>query len=172
MTGRILSSVHLPESRDEGTGGIGNKFLPSTAGRSPVWLSPSQVPWDNRCEVLQVETNNSKDGSLFGWRLIQTAPCIKIASTKKKGWVIVMGDLLLKGAEGPIGWLDSLLGVVCCILGSWVKDVKNFYPDAVLRSLPINNFSGRQQWSPNKKSMLNQETSRPWDDWLRDWDKK
>lgn len=34
MIGRILSSLHLAEHRDEGTGGNGSKFLPSTAGRN------------------------------------------------------------------------------------------------------------------------------------------
>lgn len=39
MIGRILSSLQLAGHRDEGTGGNGNKFLPSTAVRSPVWSS-------------------------------------------------------------------------------------------------------------------------------------
>lgn len=79
-----------------------------------------------------------------------------------------------EGNRGPNTLIDSFLGIVCCLLGAWVKDVKRklFTMIQLYGSLSITDFSGRQQWSPNKKSMGNQETSKPWDGWLRDQEEK
>lgn len=80
-------------------------------------ISWSQVHWDNRCEALQAELSNSRDGGSLGWKLIQTALCIKIASIEKKGWVMVMGNL----------------------------EKKTFYHDTAPRSLSITHLWGRQK---------------------------
>jgi len=45
------------------------------------------------------------------------------ASVKKKRWVIVIGDSLLRGTEGPICRPDPSHREVCCLPGARVRDV-------------------------------------------------
>jgi len=61
----------------------------------------------------------------------QTSLSIKISSARKKQRVIVIGDSLLKGAEGPICRPDPLHREVCCVLGARVKDVRKKLPSLV-----------------------------------------
>ena len=96
---------------------------------------PFQVPSHSRYEALQVEPNKDEDdgSSLLEVlpRLSWPTPCIKTASIKKKRWVIVIGDSLLRGTEGPICRPDPLLREVCCLPGAQVKDVTRKLPTVV-----------------------------------------
>jgi len=61
----------------------------------------------------------------------QTAPHVTTASAKKKRRVIVIGDSLLRGTEGPICRLDSCHREVCCLPGVGVRDVAKKLPGLV-----------------------------------------
>ena len=61
----------------------------------------------------------------------QSSPSIKTSSIRKKQRVIVVGDSLLKGAEGPICRPDPLHREVCCLPGVRVKDVRKKLPSLV-----------------------------------------
>ena len=61
----------------------------------------------------------------------QTSLSIKTSSAKKKRCVTVIGDSLLKGAEGPICRPGPLHREVCCLPGAWVKDVRKKLPSLV-----------------------------------------
>jgi len=52
------------------------------------------------------------------------------ASVKKRR-VIVIGDSLLRGTEGPICPPDPSHGKVCCLPGAWVRDVARKLPGLV-----------------------------------------
>ena len=58
-------------------------------------------------------------------------PSITTVSKKKSRWVIVVGDSLLRGAEGPICPPDPLHREVCCLPGARVRDVLDKLPDLV-----------------------------------------
>ena len=64
-------------------------------------------------------------------RTSQTAPRITTASTKKKRRVIVIGDSLLRGTEGPICRPDPSHREVCCLPGARVRDVAKKLPGLV-----------------------------------------
>jgi len=49
-------------------------------------------------------------------------------STRKKRWVIDVGDSLLGGTEGPICLTDPPLRGVCCLPAAQVKDVARKLP--------------------------------------------
>jgi len=53
------------------------------------------------------------------------------APAKKKRRVIVIGDSLLKGTEGPICQPDPSYREVCCLLGARVRDVARKLPGLV-----------------------------------------
>ena len=61
----------------------------------------------------------------------QTSLSIKTSLPNQKQWVTVIGDSLLKGAEGPICRPDPLHREVCCLLGVRVKDVRKKLPSLV-----------------------------------------
>ena len=61
----------------------------------------------------------------------QTTLSIETTSARKKRWVVVIGDSLLKGAEGPICRQDSLRREVCCIPGARVNDIRKKVPALV-----------------------------------------
>ncbi|KGL92731.1 hypothetical protein N301_10736, partial [Charadrius vociferus] len=104
----------------------------------PTTLTPSQVPLHNRYTVLQEERNNSEDGNPprleDSLRPSQTTTQIKTSSVKKKRRVIVMGDSILRGTEGPICRPDPLYREVCCLPGARVRDVKRKLPSLVRQS--------------------------------------
>jgi len=64
-------------------------------------------------------------------RTSQTAPRITTASTKKKRRVIVIGDSLLRGTQGPICRPDPSHREVCCLPGAWVREVAKKLPGLV-----------------------------------------
>ena len=51
----------------------------------------------------------------------RSAPRLKTASSKKERRVIVVGDSLLRGTEGPIYQPDPTRREVCCLPGAWVR---------------------------------------------------
>jgi len=54
---------------------------------------------------------------------------------KKKQWLVVIGDSLLKGAEDPLCRPNPLHREICCLLGAWVKDVRKKLPSIVQPSV-------------------------------------
>ncbi|GAB0181413.1 hypothetical protein GRJ2_000606600 [Grus japonensis] len=58
-------------------------------------------------------------------------PCIVTTSMRKKRRVIVVGDSRLRGTEGPMCQTDHLLREVCCLPGTWVKDITRKFPSLV-----------------------------------------
>ena len=56
---------------------------------------------------------------------------VTTASTKKKKRVIVIGDSLLRGREGPICRPDPSPREVCCLPGARVRDVAKKLPGLV-----------------------------------------
>ena len=61
----------------------------------------------------------------------QTSLSIKTSSAKKKQSLTVIGDALLKGAEGPIHRPEPLHRELCCLLGARVKDIRKKLPSLV-----------------------------------------
>jgi len=55
-------------------------------------------------------------------------------SIKKERWVIIIGNSLLSGTEGPVCRPDPLLREVCCLPGTSVKDVRRKLPALVQHS--------------------------------------
>lgn len=102
-----------------------NKFLPSTAGVSPLWLS-----YLLRCPCIIGMMHCKKNQATMRMMVclateVKSAmPCFKTAFINKKRQVIVIGDTLLQEAEGPMCCPDPCLRAVCCLPGARVKDVK------------------------------------------------
>jgi len=115
------------------------KRVPARGGKrvSPRPPSPAQLPLSNRygalkCEGLATEevgVGEAPSGGLS--RTSQTAPRITTVSAKKKRRVIVIGDSLLSGTEGPICRPDPSHREVCFLPGVWVRDVAEKLPDLV-----------------------------------------
>lgn len=104
----------------------------------PMTTPSSQVPLLNRYSALQRnldddEHNISPISPTLepSARSSQTSPCIKTSVVKKKRRVLVIGDSLLKGTEGPICRPDPVHREVCCLPGARVKDVKRMLPSLV-----------------------------------------
>jgi len=64
-------------------------------------------------------------------RTSHSAPRTTTASAKKKSRVIVIGDSLLRGTEGPICQPDPSHKEVCCFPGAQVRDVAKKLPGLV-----------------------------------------
>ena len=64
-------------------------------------------------------------------QFLLSAPRITTASAKKTRRVIVIGDSLLRGTEGPICRPDPSHGEVCCVPGARVRDVAKKLPGPV-----------------------------------------
>ncbi|KAK4817118.1 hypothetical protein QYF61_027981 [Mycteria americana] len=56
---------------------------------------------------------------------------INTTSTRKRRWVIVVGNSLLRGTEGPLCRTDPPLREVCCLPGARVKDITRIRPSLV-----------------------------------------
>ena len=95
----------------------GGRRIPS---RSP---SPSQLPLHSRYGALELEDQASEDQGVDEAlprgvpRLSQAAPRILTSSEKRKRRVIVIGDSLLRGTEGPICRPDHPTGKSAVSLG-------------------------------------------------------
>ena len=80
----------------------------------------------SRYEALGVEGQSMDDGPSTPEVLPRSerpTRCILSTSTRKKRQVIVVGDCLLRGTEGPICRTDPPLREVCCLPGTRVKDM-------------------------------------------------
>ncbi|KAK4826058.1 hypothetical protein QYF61_004173 [Mycteria americana] len=88
-------------------------------------------------EALEVEGQSMEDGddSLstpeVSPRSEERTSRINTTSTRKRRQVIVVGDSLLRGTEGPICWTDSPLREACCLPGARVKDITRVLPSLV-----------------------------------------
>lgn len=97
----------------------------------------SQVPLYNRFEGLDVEgqsMDDVDDGPPTPEVLPRSerpTPCITTNSMRKKRRVIVVGDSLLRGTEGPICRTEPPLREVCYLPGAWVKDIARKPPSLV-----------------------------------------
>jgi len=95
------------------------------------------LPLSNRyraleCEGLAKEDVGEGEAPSRGLpRTSQLAPRITLASAKKKRGVIVTGDSLLRGTEGPICQLDPSHREVRCLPGARVRDVAKKLPGLV-----------------------------------------
>jgi len=73
---------------------------------------------------------------------------ITTTSTRKKRQVLVVGNSLLRRAEGPICRTDLALREACCLPGAWVKDTTRKLPSLVWPSdyypLPLFHAGGNQ----------------------------
>lgn len=58
----------------------------------------------------------------------RASSCIATSSTRKKRWVAVAGDSLIKGAEGPVCWVVPHHREVCSVPGAWIRDIIGNYP--------------------------------------------
>ncbi|GAB0209138.1 hypothetical protein GRJ2_003379500 [Grus japonensis] len=121
--------------------GSEGKQVHTRCGRRPAFssspTSPSHVPLCNRYEALAVEGHSSEDVDdsqatpEVAPRPKRPMPRVVTTPTKKKRRVIVVGDSLLKGTEGPICRADPPLGEVCCLPGAHVKDIARKLPSLV-----------------------------------------
>jgi len=124
------SPTLLPPSRKKGPKRQGGTETGPCSGRqvNPFPTpSPPQLPLSNRCGALECETQANEDageGPSRGLpRKCQSALRIMNTLVKKKTRVIVIGNSLLRGTEGPICRLDSSHREVCCHPGAPVRDV-------------------------------------------------
>lgn len=82
-----------------------------------------QVPLCNWLEALEPEGEVSEDaGGNLPVRLPRvrrSSPHLQTASTRKDRWVIIVGESLLRGTEGPICWPDPTSREVRCLPGVW-----------------------------------------------------
>ncbi|KAK4830603.1 hypothetical protein QYF61_012029 [Mycteria americana] len=98
---------------------------------------PPCPPHTPRYEALEVEGQSMEDGdnSLstpeVSPRSEERTSRINTTSTRKRRRVIVVGDSLLRGTEGPICWMDPPLREVCCLPGARVRDVTRILPSLV-----------------------------------------
>ncbi|KFW72624.1 hypothetical protein AS28_04863, partial [Pygoscelis adeliae] len=131
-----LTSCHQVERGDLSDRGEWKKVPARGARRTPARPpSPSRLPLQNRYGALELEgqANEDVDEGPSGRlpRVRQSAPRIMTASAKKKRRVIVVGDSLLRGTEGPICRPDPSHREVCCLPGARVRDIIRKLPDLV-----------------------------------------
>ena len=94
------------------------------------------MPLHNRYEALEVEGQSMEDGddSLSTPEVSprsERTSCINTTPTRKRRWVIVVGDSLLRGTEGLICRMYPPLREVCCLPEARVKDVTRILPSLV-----------------------------------------
>ncbi|KFQ57597.1 hypothetical protein N334_03560, partial [Pelecanus crispus] len=119
--------------RDEGEW----KQVPARGGRRIPSRppSPSQLPLHNSYGALELEGQASGEGGEGEGparglpKANQSPPRITTAPVKKKRRVIVVGDSLLQGTEGPICHPDPSHRDGCSLPGAWVRDVTMKLPD-------------------------------------------
>ena len=95
----------------------------------------SLVPLSNRYEALnQPEGVVSDDvGALPPSlpKVRRSAPRLKTASSKKERRVLVVGDSLLRGTEGPICRPDPTHREVCCLPAARLRDISRKLPSLI-----------------------------------------
>ena len=106
------------------------------SGRPPSRPSSApQVPLQNRFEALNLEGEVS-EGVEGGPpvrlpRAKRSTPRLKTASARKDRRVVVIGDSLLRGTEGPICRPDPTRREVCCLPGARVRDIARKLPGLI-----------------------------------------
>ncbi|RMC15471.1 hypothetical protein DUI87_07663 [Hirundo rustica rustica] len=94
--------------------------------------SLSQVPVQNRYEVLDLEgqLDDLEENCLPSVSPSYGSPerCITTSNIKKKRRVIIVGDSLLRGTEGPICLLDASHREVCCLPGARIENITERLP--------------------------------------------
>ncbi|RMC06501.1 hypothetical protein DUI87_15937 [Hirundo rustica rustica] len=94
--------------------------------------SPGQVPLQNRYEALDLEsqTDNLEENYLPSETSNYNSSKKRIITSniKKKRRVIVVGDSLLRGTEGPICRPDPSHREVCCLPGTQVRNITERLP--------------------------------------------
>jgi len=131
-----VPSCHRAEREDLRDGGEW-KQVPARGGkRIPFWPpSPAQLPLSNRYGALEWEGQANEDAGEGPSRELprtnRSAPRIMTAPVNKKRRVILIGDSLLKGTEGPICRPDPSHREVCCLPGARVRDVAKKLPGLV-----------------------------------------
>ncbi|KFU84659.1 hypothetical protein M959_03165, partial [Chaetura pelagica] len=98
-------------------------------------LPPSQLPLKNRYEALEIQEQENEVGGVNlpseVPRTRQSPRVLRTSSIKKERRVIVVGDSLLRGTEGPICRPDPSHREVCCLPGARIRDVKRKLPNLV-----------------------------------------
>ncbi|XP_068521222.1 uncharacterized protein [Anas acuta] len=123
-----LPCHHRAEGGDLGVEGEWRQ-VPARHGRRcpPLPAPPSRVPLQNRFEALEIERPATEEEVESVPRRMPRArrstPRLRTASTKKERRVIVVGDSVLRGTEGPICQPDPTRREVCCLPGARVRDV-------------------------------------------------
>ncbi|KAK4815560.1 hypothetical protein QYF61_004077 [Mycteria americana] len=101
-----------------------------------------EVPLHNRYEALEVSGQAMEDGddSLstpeVSPRSEERTSRINTTSLTKRRQVIVVGDSLVRGTEGPICRTDPPLREVCCLPGARVRDVTRVLPSLLWAATP------------------------------------
>ena len=121
--------------------GGGWKQVPAQGGRKLLSQSPScsMVSLHNRYGALELfnevekdeENESNKEEDEGPPRPGCSRPGIKTNSKKNPRRVIVVGDSILRGVEGPICRPDPLHREVCCLPGARVKDLTAKLPTLV-----------------------------------------
>ncbi|RMC00755.1 hypothetical protein DUI87_22438 [Hirundo rustica rustica] len=117
------------------------KLVPAQGGNnknSSRPPSPSQVPLQNRYEGLDLESQpddlDDLEGNYWPTEPPSYDPPVRLISTsniKKKRRVIVVGDSLLRGTEGPVCRPDPSYREVCCLPRVWVQNITERLPGLI-----------------------------------------
>ncbi|RMC19378.1 hypothetical protein DUI87_03988 [Hirundo rustica rustica] len=109
------------------------KWVPTWGDNNKNFFPPlSQVPLQNRYEVLDLEgqLDDLEENCLPSEspNYDSSERCITTSNIKKKTRVIVVGDSLLRGTEGPLCRLDPSHRAVCCLPGARVQNITERLP--------------------------------------------
>ncbi|KFP04718.1 hypothetical protein N300_13098, partial [Calypte anna] len=113
------------------------KQIPHRKGKRILPQPPPspQVPIENRYEALdpedQEEDGQEDDLSRRSPVHPLSSSLIKTSPTKKRRRVVVVGDSLLRGTEGPICRPDPSHREVCCLPGARVRDITKRLPQLI-----------------------------------------
>lgn len=81
-----------------------------------------QLPLSSRFETLEIEGEVSgEDLPRREPKARQSPPCLETASVRRERKVVVVGDSLVRGTEGPMCRPDPSRREVCCPPGAWVR---------------------------------------------------
>jgi len=80
----------------------------------------SEVPLQNCFTTLQTEEERpvASGEMLKPSKVSWSAPRLTTSTTKKRQWVVIVGNSLLRGMEAPICQPDALPRVMCCLSGA------------------------------------------------------
>lgn len=103
----------------------------------PLPILHPQVPLSNRFAALDIEGKVSGEARECSPKRLprarQSTLHIETAFARKERRVVVVGDSLLRGTEGPICRLDPSRREVCCLPSAQVRDIT--------RKLPVRDYS-------------------------------